>query len=158
VLNSLATFRETEERTCCYLILPVNARILAGVPVGAENLAGVGNAEIIWSETSTGALGAWQVNESSWLVYIGSDLVASAWQLHHRVSLPDKLVPLWTGWIGQAIPRTQPAVALARRPGRRPLSQLNGRLQTVGREAEPQLPRQAIGATCKRRNRFTRGR
>jgi hypothetical protein len=60
----------------------------AWIPVGAENLNGAGNAEIIWRESATGALGAWQVNGSSWFVLIGSDMVGSAWQLQPRGVIP----------------------------------------------------------------------
>jgi kumamolisin len=58
------------------------------IPVGAENLTGIGNAEIIWRQTSTGALGAWQVSGTSWSATIGSVPVGSVWQLQ-----PQSIVP-----------------------------------------------------------------
>jgi hypothetical protein len=51
------------------------------VPEGAENLYGSGNADIIWRQSSTGALAAWQVSGPSWSVSIGSTLVGPTWQL-----------------------------------------------------------------------------
>jgi FG-GAP-like repeat len=60
----------------------------AWVPVGAENLDGAGNAEIIWRESSTGALGSWKVNGSNWSVYIGSDMVGSPWELQPQGFAP----------------------------------------------------------------------
>jgi FG-GAP-like repeat len=51
------------------------------VPVSAEYLYGGGNADIIWRQTSSGALGVWQVSGSTWSVGIGSALVGSTWQL-----------------------------------------------------------------------------
>ena len=50
-------------------------------PVGAKNLDGSGNAEIIWRQASTGTLGVWRVSGSTWSVSIGSLPVGSAWQL-----------------------------------------------------------------------------
>ncbi len=50
-------------------------------PVGAENLSGAGNADIIWRQSSTGALGAWAVSGSTYSILIGSLPVGSAWQL-----------------------------------------------------------------------------
>jgi hypothetical protein len=58
------------------------------IPVGAENLDGTGNAEIIWRRTSTGALGAWQVSGSSWSASIGSIPVGSTWQLQPQGFTP----------------------------------------------------------------------
>jgi hypothetical protein len=65
---------------------PVPLAKVAGtwVPVGAQNLDGSGNAEIIWRESATGALGAWQVNGTAYSVYIGSTPVGSVWQLQPR--------------------------------------------------------------------------
>jgi len=51
------------------------------VPVGAENLDASGNAEIIWRQSSTGALGVWQVSGTNWSVLIGSAPIGSAWRL-----------------------------------------------------------------------------
>ncbi len=58
------------------------------VPVGAQNLNGIGNAEIIWRQTSTGTLGAWQVSGSICTVFIGSILVGPTWQLQPRGVIP----------------------------------------------------------------------
>jgi kumamolisin len=57
-------------------------------PVGAENLWGSGTADIIWRQASTGALGAWHVNGSTYSVDIGSSLVGSAWQLQPQGFTP----------------------------------------------------------------------
>ena len=51
------------------------------LPVGAENLDGSGNAEIIWRQSSTGALRAWQVSGSTCSIYINPAPVGSIWQL-----------------------------------------------------------------------------
>jgi hypothetical protein len=56
------------------------------MPVGAENLDGGGNAEIIWRQAATGALGVWQVSGSIYSIYIGSLPVGSAWQLQPQGS------------------------------------------------------------------------
>jgi FG-GAP-like repeat len=58
------------------------------VPVGAENLTGAGNAEIIWRQSATGALGAWQVSGSIYSIYIGSLLVGPTWQLQPQGFTP----------------------------------------------------------------------
>jgi hypothetical protein len=58
------------------------------IPVGAQNLDGTGNAEIIWRQISTGTLGAWQVNGSSFSGYIGSILVGPVWQLQPQGFIP----------------------------------------------------------------------
>jgi hypothetical protein len=57
-------------------------------PVGAANLNGTSNAEIIWRQTSTGALGAWQVSGSSYSVSIGSLLVGAVWELQPQGLTP----------------------------------------------------------------------
>ena len=58
------------------------------VPVGAENLNGAGNAEIIWRQNSTGALGAWQVSGFGYSILIGSLLVGSDWQVQPQGLIP----------------------------------------------------------------------
>jgi hypothetical protein len=57
-------------------------------PVAAEKLWGSGTADIIWRQASTGALGAWHVNGSTYSVDIGSSLVGSAWQLQPQGFTP----------------------------------------------------------------------
>jgi kumamolisin len=58
------------------------------LPVGAENLDGSGNAEIIWRQSSTGALRAWQVSGSTSSIYINPAPVGSIWQLQ-----PNRFAP-----------------------------------------------------------------
>jgi Fibronectin type III domain/FG-GAP-like repeat len=58
------------------------------VPVGVENLNGSGDSEIIWRETATGALGAWQVSGSIFSGYLGSLLVGSDWHLELEAVAP----------------------------------------------------------------------
>jgi hypothetical protein len=58
------------------------------IPVETENLDGTGNAEIIWRQSSTGALGAWQVTGSSFSGYIASIPVDPVWQLQPQGVTP----------------------------------------------------------------------